>query len=337
MGFHSVARSHGAYLPRLRQTPFCIAGMICLCLVRAMAAQGLPKYEPINPMAQSRSGVYFQPYREPRLRHLSLDVRLDYGSAAEYNIPAARPAYLLDAEFLRFDVTAARDLNERLFVFGTLGIGGAYAGFLDGFINWYHNLIGADLPERTTRPNNSFAYDLALNNGLTVSRAPTDLHLNDLRLGAGYRLGRWYQGVLTVTLPTSTAPVGYGRGTISVSALNTARARLGSRLVYEGAFGLGWTPTHGDLSPYQQTVFASLASGLRFRFWGRQSLFATLFYHSPYYHDTTLPALDREDLALDFGWLLATKGGSEWRIGMTEDMKPSGPAIDIIFRFGASF
>ena len=75
----------------------------------------------------------------------------------------------------------------------------------------------------------------------------------------------------------------------------------------------------------------------RFRFWGRQSLFANVFYHSPYYRNTTLPALDRKDLELDFGWLLATKGGREWRIGMTEDLQPSGPAIDVIFRLGASF
>jgi len=333
----SVAMSHGAYLLRVRQVPFCVAGMICLLLVTPSAAKSLPAYAPINPIAQSRSGVYFQPYREPRLGHLSLDVRLDYGSAIEYNLPSSRPSYLLDAEILRLEVAAARDLNQQFFLFGTIGVGGAYAGFLDGFLNWYHGLLGLKLPERTSRPNNSFAYQMALNNGLTVARSPSDLFLNDLRLGAGYRPTPWYQGVVTLTLPTSTAPDGYGRGTISLSALNTFHTRLSSRFTFEGALGLGWTPTHGDLSPYQETVFASLASGLRFRFWGRQSLFATVFYHSPYYHGTTLPALDRRELSLDFGWLLATKGGSEWRIGMTEDLEPSGPAIDIIFRLGGSF
>ena len=67
------------------------------------------------------------------------------------------------------------------------------------------------------------------------------------------------------------------------------------------------------------------ARGSRWRFWGRQSLYANLFYHSPYYHDTTLPALDRRDLSLDFGWILATRSGREWRIGLTEDLEPSGP------------
>jgi hypothetical protein len=42
------------------------------------------------------------------------------------------------------------------------------------------------------------------------------------------------------------------------------------------------------------------------------------------------------ELSLDFGWLLATAGGAEWRLGMTEDLDPSGPAIDLVFRLGAS-
>jgi hypothetical protein len=87
----------------------------------------------------------------------------------------------------------------------------------------------------------------------------------------------------------------------------------------------------------QHEVFLSASGGARYRFWGRQSLFANLFYHSPYYHDTTLPGLDRPELSLDFGWLLATKSGADWRIGMTEDLYPAGPAIDLVFRLGRSF
>lgn len=337
MRTRSAAPRPGAHRGRWRSLgPWAVA-LVSLGLPRVATAQGLPEYAPINPVAQSRSGLYFQPYREPRPGHLSVDVRLDYGSAIEYNLPSARPSFLLDGEFLRVEVAAARDLNERLFLLGSIAANGAYGGFLDGFLNWYHGLLGLKLPERTSRPNNVFAYQLALNDGLTLRRSASDLFLGDLRLAAGYRPTPWYQGVLTLTLPTSTGPDGYGRGTLSLSVLNTLHARLSSRFVYEGGLGFGWTPAHGELSPYQKKAFASGTSGLRFRFWGRQSLFATVFYHSPYYHRTLLPALDRRELSLDFGWLLATNGGKEWRIGMTEDLEPSGPAIDITFRLGASF
>ena len=81
----------------------------------------------------------------------------------------------------------------------------------------------------------------------------------------------------------------------------------------------------------------AVSSGLRYRLWGNQSLYGNLFYHSPYYHDTTLPALDRRELSLDFGWMLQTRGGGEWRVGMTEDLEPGGPAVDLVFRLGRTF
>jgi len=344
---HSLPREHGLTLHSAARALVadrvrCGLALTVTLLVLApapppAAAQGLPEYAPINPVAQSRSGLYFQPYREPKPGHLSLDIRLDYGSAIEYNLAQARPSYLLDGEFLRFQVALARDLGPKFFLFGDASAEGAYAGFLDGFLNWYHHLFGFNVPERDARPNNVFAYQLALGNGLTLSRSPSDLYLGDLRLGAGYRWIPGLQTAVSVTLPTATGPAGYGRGTLSLNAVNTARVRLAPRFTYEGSLGFGWTPTHGDLAPYQKEVFVSGTSGLRFRFWGRQSLFANVFYHSPYYEGTTLRALDRRDLALDFGWLLATKSGREWRIGMTEDLEPSGPAIDLIFRLGATF
>jgi len=66
-------------------------------------------------------------------------------------------------------------------------------------------------------------------------------------------------------------------------------------------------------------------------------VFANLFYHSPYYHGTTLPALDGRELSLDFGWILQTGGGGEWRLGLTEDLEPKGPGVDLVFRLGRTF
>ena len=177
---------------------------------------------------------------------------------------------------------------------------------------------------------------MALPDRVVRTRDPSDMFLGDVRLSAGLRRGPHFQAIATVTLPTSTGPTGYGRGVVAGGVIATVRAPLAKPLVYEGSLGLGYTPTHGDLTAYQHTTFVSLSSGMRWRFWGRQSLYANLFYHSPYYHDTTLPSLDRRDLSLDFGWILATRSGREWRIGMTEDLEPSGPAIDLVFRLGVA-
>ena len=303
----------------------------------SLGAQGLPAWGPINPAAASRTGLRFEPYLDPAPRRWRVTVGVDYASAIEYNLPAAAPSYLLDAELLRIDLGVARDLTPRAFALAELPVLGAYGGFLDGFLEWYHNLFGLDMPERDARPRNEFAYELTTPGGSTIVRDRSGLFLGDLRLGLGYRWNPLLQTVGSVTLPTSIGPDGYGRGTVSINAVTTLRAPFASRLVYEGSVGLGYTPTNGPLADFQREVFFAATSGLRFRFWCRQSLFANLLYHSPYYENTTLPALDRKELSLDFGWILATRSGREWRLGMVEDLEPSGPGIDLVFRLGASF
>jgi hypothetical protein len=301
------------------------------------AAQGLPAWAPINPAVAGRSGLTFQPYVEPAPGRWRPSIGLEYASAIEYNLPAAQPSWLLDAELMRIRLGVVRDLGPRTFALAELPVLGAYGGFLDGFLEWYHDRFGIEMPERDARPRNAFAYELTTPLGVRVVRDRSGLFLGDLRLGVGYRFNPLLQAVGSVTLPTSVGPDGYGRGTLSVNAVTTLRAPLSSRFVYEGSLGLGFTPSNGELADYQRELFLSATSGLRFRFWGRQSLFANFLYHSPFYEDLTLPALDRRDLALDFGWILATGGGREWRIGMVEDLEPSGPGIDLVFRLGASF
>ena len=307
-----------------------------LLLPTALGAQGLPPYVPINPVATSRTGLGFEPYRDPVPGRWVLGAAVDYASTIEYN-DLVLSDYYLDSELLRVSLRASRDLDSRTFVLADADVRGAYAGFLDGFLDWYHGLLGLDIPERDHRPKDEFLYWVSPTTGLAFGTESSDLFLGDLRLGAGRRWTPYLQSIAAVTLPTATGPEGYGRGVASVSLLNTVRAAINPRLVYEGSLSLGYTAKHGPLGPWQRTWMVSGSSGLRMGIWGRQSLFANFLYHAPYYKGTSLPALDRRDLSFDFGWILARGPGSEWRVGMTEDLEPGGPAIDLVFRLGGSF
>jgi hypothetical protein len=287
----------------------------------------------VSPVADSRTALGFEPYRTPKPGGWSAGLALDYASAIEHDVnPTAR--YDLDSEILRLRVSLTRPVGGNAFVALDAGVGAGYPGFLDGFLDWYHGLLGIDMPERERRPHDAFLYQLELPDGRLRSRRSTGVFLGDLRLSAGVRHSPHLQTVATLTLPTSTAPAGYGRGVPAGAVVTTLRAPLAGRLVYEGSLGLGYTPRHGDLTDYQRTTFVSGSSGLRWRFWGRQSIYGNLFVHSPYYHDTTLLALDRREMSFDFGWILATRAGPEWRLGLTEDLEPGGPGIDLVFRLG---
>jgi hypothetical protein len=315
--------------------PF-LALLVLLLLPEAVPAQGLPPYRPISPLAASRSGVTFESFHPPRAGRWVADVGIEYASTIESN-QLTGASFYLDSELLRARAAVTRDLSLRTFILAEAELLGAYAGVFDGFLEWYHGVLGIEVPERERRPKNDFLYAADLPEGGVVRREPADIFLGDLRLGVGLRPSRRVQTVLALTLPTNTGPAGYGRGVMSVALLNTARLDLAPRLVFEGSLAGGYTASHGPLAASQRELFLAGSSGLRWRFWGRQSLYGNLFLHSPYYRDTGLPSLDRRDVALDFGWILAGTGGKELRVGMTEDLEPSGPAIDLVVRIGGNF
>lgn len=310
--------------------------LLALLAPAGAVAQGLPAFAPINPVAAGRTPLSFEPFRPYQAGHWGFTADLSYASTIESNSnPAA--VYLLDSELLRVRLGLSHDLSPRTFVLADAELLGAYAGFLDGFLDWYHGLLGINIPERERRPHDEFGYFVDLPGEAPLRGRPDDAFLGDLRLGLGVRVHPAVQSVAVVTLPTSTGPEGYGRGVVTAGVLNTARLPLSSRLIGEGSLGLGFAPAHGTLAESQHELMASGSVGARFRLFGRQSLYGNLFYHTPYYHGTRMPALDRYDLAFDFGVLIGTGPGHEWRIGMTEDLKPSGPAVDLIFQFGGKF
>lgn len=296
----------------------------------ALRGQGLPPYLSVNPLLTSRSGVYFQPYVD-RTSPWQARVLLDYASAIELS---SRPgaSLLLDAELLRLDATVTRNLGAG-FVGVSAGFNRASGGFLDGFLDWYHRVTGLRVKAREQRPRNQFAYQLELPGVDSMGRAAESGFLGDVRLVGGVRLGAGVQTAVAVTLPT--APEGYGRRVPSITSLTTFRSRPDRRLLTEWGLGIGYTPTDGMLEGYQRTLFVGANAGVRYRFWGKQAAFVNLFYQSPSYQGTDLRAFDKRELTLDYGFLLKARRGPEWFLGMTEDLEPRGPAIDLSFRIGA--
>lgn len=302
----------------------------------ALSAQGLPSYRPINPVAASRSGLGFEAFREAVPRPWRADIGLEYASTIEFN-QEGDASFFLDSELLRARATVYRDLGARTFLLAEAELLGAYDGVLDGFLEWYHDLLGIEIPERDRRPRNDFLYAADLPGRPAVVHRPGALFLGDLRLGAGFRPHRRVQTVLALTLPTNTGPPGYGRDVVSAGVLNTVRLPVSPRLMVEGSVSGGYTPATGALEEVQRELFAAGSAGLRWWFWGRQSLYGNLFLHSPYYRGTRVPALDRRELSFDFGLILAGRDGRELRLGMAEDLEPGGPAVDLVFRVGARF
>jgi hypothetical protein len=297
-----------------------------------LAGQALPPYASMNPMVISRTGLATQPF-VPAGRTWRITALADYASPIEY-VSSPTLTYLMDAELLRVDLTVTRELGKKAFLLGQTSLNKASNGFLDGFIDWYHDLFGFPTGARKIRPTNRFGYDLSLAGGPSVSRDKPGAYLGDLRLGAGLRHSGHWQTVISATLPTNTGPEGFKRGVVSVNAVTTLRSDFGGRFTYEGTLGAGYTPAHGDLSEFQHTTFLLVSQGLRARVTGPLHLYSNLVYHSALYHDIGHSELDGRELTIDVGGFFKFRKGPEWILGLTEDLEPSGPAIDVSFRLG---
>lgn len=309
---------------------------ICPAPLLAQSFGGLPQHEPLNPASSSRSPLLLIPFQDAAARGWRTSVQVEYGNAIEYEVPTATTQYLLDAELMRAQFQLRRDLSRTSFIAVQTGVQGAYDGVADGFFSWYHNLIGYHQPERLARPKNTFGYYVELPDR-TIERERMGFALTDTRITFGHRVRPWLQLAATGTLPTSTGPAGYGRGVPAIGAVASARGRPFERLVVEAEAGVGYAPTHGDLSPYQRTTFANAATGFTFRLFAGNAVYGYLYYHSPYYQNTTIRSLDRRELTGDFGWIIRYKSGREWRFGLSEDLAPGDAGIDLVLKVGTTW
>lgn len=313
---------------------------LSLLLTIPLSAQGIPPYVPANPMLTSRSPLYAQPT-------ISTDdgwqvrVLMDYSSAIESDrridpcgIFLCENRFLLDAELLDLGFWVTRNLSPNAFVLASVSVRGGYDGVFDGFLDWFHDVTGTSVSARGERPDDTFGFQIDLPD------APFDLErpgtfLGDVRLGGGYRLGA-IQLLGTVTLPTTTTDqFGWGREVVSGSVHATANLVRSDRILLDAGLAVGVTPTTGPLSEFQHSTFVGGLAAMRWRFSGRQALFATLWSQSPNYHDTGFDGLDRAEVTLDFGGLFRIASGwPELQLGLTEDLSPAGPAVDVGAKIG---
>ncbi len=292
---------------------------------------GLPPWAPQNPVEANRSVLFAPPLMMPR-GDWGLTFALDYASSIELYTYGFR-GMTLDAELGRFQVWLTRRIDDRWFAFGQVQIQGAYDGFTDRFINWYHSVLGVKYGARELRPINKYRYAITYERGQTIQYGPVDLGIGDSRIGVGRMLGEHAQVLLVLGLPTSTAP-GYRAGMLQTGLILMGEAPLLPWLTVSGSVGVGFTPKTGTLSAYENIFFVSFSAGPRVRLSWRNFLYANIFVQTPPFHDTDLHPMDLTDFSIDFGWMFRVDPRTELWLGIVEDPFPDGPALDVAFRFG---
>ena len=307
--------------------------LLSLLVVSVLGADisGVPLFGSQNPIETNRSVLFAPPLLMPK-EDWAATMALDYSSAIELYGTRTR-SMLLDAELGRFQVSIVRRMGKEWFGFGQFGVQGAYDGFMDRFINWYHKLVGVDYYARDIRPINKYAYYVEYEKGHRMTYKPVDLGPADSKLDIGHRFGENLQLLFVLGLPTAIAP-GFRAGTVQTGLMLTGQYALTRWMVVVGTLGIGATPRTGTLAPYENVLFGSASLGLRIRLSWMNSIYGNLWFHTAPTHGMGMPTTDNVDLSVDCGWILRVDQKTELRLSMVEDPYPDGPALDVAFRIG---
>lgn len=290
----------------------------------------MPSFQSLNPSMVSRSGLMTRPYVLPR-PGWSVLVTTSYANVIEHDF-TAESRHLLDAEVARAEVEVRRDVSSRVWVGGAVGALSSFAGRFDGFLDWYHDLIGFPMWERDLRPSNTYADTLVIANRAIRGSSSGGTALSDVRLEGGYRWSPDLQTVVSLTVPTAPASNLDHRGVVTASVIQTLRGRLGERMVMEFSGGGGYSARTGAMSEMQRRWHAGGSFSTRLRLTGGHALYGIVFYHSAPYFETGLQTKDSGELSTDFGYIFRTRDGREVRIGMTEDIYRLDHGVDVGLR-----
>ncbi len=215
-------------------------------------------------------------------------------------------------------------------------------GFLDGALDFYHDLIGIPDPYgRSGRPENSFLYEIRHGdfNQLLSERGSgqpgtTALVLGETGAGAGDLRLTLKRPLLVadtyslsikgdLELPTGNAKEGYGNGNTDIGVSLLYDKRISNTIMSYWNIGAVFP---GDVDGYRiidLKNFVYGGSAIEFDIWKKWDLLLHLQVQSPVYPETDLRAIDGTAYLLAFGCRYHT-GKTSLEFSITEDLNGTG-------------
>jgi hypothetical protein len=231
----------------------------------------------------------------------------------------------LDMEMAELALTVRTMLGTRIAIGAEVPVLIFTDGFLDGFLNSYHDTFGFSDYGRPSRPDNEFLFEVT-RSGKTVIRGDIGPGLGDIRL--------FVQGLLReanptvsvrvdVEFPTGDAKKGFGNGSLDGGVALLVDQPLSERI---SLYGMGGAVLAGDLKAYERINMENyLYGGAALQYKLTQGLRAVgqLFVQSSPFPETGIGEVDDTAFLLSLG-LTYLKGKTHFAFAFTEDLSHSG-------------
>jgi hypothetical protein len=279
------------------------------------------------------------PYLETARIENSFSASLSYSSV--YIVRQSTEWHVgLDMEVTELNLRLKKNIKDFLEVGVDVPIVSFNSGFMDGFINSYHEAFGFPDYGRSTRPDNEFLYDVRRDGALIVDGKGGRITIGDIRLSVKKPI---LYGDPSISIkgdlefPTGDAKDGYGNGNIDAGIAILFDKNLGEKVktyVNIGAVLPGDLKGHEtvDLREYLYGG-AGIEAYLLKNF---NVLVQVLMQGSPY-PETDIAAIDRTAVLLSLGGRYIF-GKNSFELSFTEDPNTSGaPDFTLNFSYKRNF
>lgn len=265
------------------------------------------------------------PYLERASPEDSLSLSLSYSSVFTVRSSADWSVHM-DMELAEFMIRFKKNFGNSLEIGLDIPLLSYNSGFMDGFLNWYHDTFGFPDYGRSTRPANEFLYEVSRKGKLAVKGDNGGIGLGDIRVSAK-------KTVLTadplisvradLEFPTGDAQRGYGSGSVDAGIALLIEKRITEKI---NAYAAAGAVFPGDLKGHEKIELRSFLYGgaaVEAALCKNLFLLGQVFLQGSPFPKTDISAVDRTAVLLSLG-MRYVWGRNSLEISFTEDPNTAG-------------
>ena len=232
----------------------------------------------------------------------------------------------LDMEITELNLRFRKNIGDFIELGIELPILSFSSGFMDGFLESYHDAFGFPDYGRSNRPDNEFLYEVRRNRDLVVKGKNGHIGIGDIRLTLKKPLLNSDPAISIkgdIELPTGDAKAGYGNGSIDAGIAVLMDKKLSE--YFKSYLNIG-AVFPGNLRGHEEITLREFLYGgaaIEASFWKNISLIVQVFVQGSPFPKTDISSVDRLAVLLSLGGRYSS-GNNNFEFSLTEDPNTSG-------------
>ncbi len=320
---------------KLRQTwPLVVLLLILLLPGTAFAFMGPLDVRNSFPMVQAVGNPSIESARPEN----AVEAHLSYSSVF-VNDSSSTWSFVADFEAAVLDLRLRRLVGDSWELSLDVPVISYHSGFMDGFLDAYHDAFGLPDYGRGSRPSNEFAFLVSRDGATVVEGNAGRISLGDIKVGLKKALHGKDPRISVygfVELPSGDASSGFGSGSVDGGAAVLLDKSIGEKTMLYLNAGFVFAHSYRAAQTVGLESFPYGGAALEWAVSGKVSLLAQFFAQGSPFRDTGIRAIDAISTTLSFGAKFRTGPNSILEFTFTEDTNTAG-APDVMFSTGFSY